>query len=123
MRGDGDLAEEGGGIAGAGDRLPDALSYTDGAAARQPEHAEAVSDADAEMDGERGGRDEPAVIAGIGNDPLFVEQADAVIAGVRACSSRHFAPPERQGSYGPCISRQFDRGARSSQGNIIAFAN
>ena len=60
--GDGDLAPEGGGVAGTGDRLVQALRHADGAAERQPEHAEAVGHADAEMDGESGGRDEPAVI-------------------------------------------------------------
>ncbi len=62
VAGDGELAEEGGGVAGAGDRLAGSCGHADGAAERQPEHAEAVGHADAEMDGERGRRDQPAVI-------------------------------------------------------------
>ena len=78
--GDGNLAPEGGGVAGTGDRLVQALRHADRAAEREPEHAEAVGHADAEVNGESGRRDEPAVIVGRRNDALLVEQAEMMVA-------------------------------------------
>jgi hypothetical protein len=59
---DRDLAPESGGVAGTGGRLVQPLRYGDGAAEGQPEYAEAVGHADAEMNGERRRRNEPAVV-------------------------------------------------------------
>ena len=73
VSGDGDLAAEGGGVAGARDRLAEALSHADGPAERYPEHAEAIGHADAEMDGERRRRHEPAVVVQRRNDALLVQ--------------------------------------------------
>ena len=74
----GDLAEEGGRVAGTRDGLVETLSRADGAPERQPKHAEAVGHADAEMDGERGRRHEPAVIVRRRNNPGLVEQAGMI---------------------------------------------
>ena len=115
--GDGELAEEGGGVAGAWNRLAGAGRHPKCAAERQPEHAEAVGHADAEMDGERGGRHEPAVIARARDDAFFVEQADSVVGSLCACSSRHcFSPQEDRALYGPFICQQFERAWRRPQG-------
>lgn len=47
----------------------------DGLRQGQPEHREAVSHADAEMDGERRRRDQPTVETGFGDDPFAVKQS------------------------------------------------
>src|SRR6185312_17570152 len=94
-----------------------ALHHADGAAERQPEHAETVGHADAEMDGERGWRHEPAVVARVRDDALFIEQADPMAGGFCTCRSRHVAPPREIGLLvAPCICKQFDRAWQRSQG-------
>src|SRR5262245_20205135 len=94
MGGYGHLAEEGGGVAGTGEGLVETLRDADGAPQRQPENAEAIGHADAEMDRERGRRHEPAVVTRRRNDVRLVEKADTIARGHGLFSSRHAAPPE-----------------------------
>jgi hypothetical protein len=73
-------------------RTGDALVEADGARQRNPEHAEAVGHSDAQVDAERGGRHQPAVEAGFGNDALPVEQPRSrPESGRRLFDGRHFS--------------------------------
>ena len=83
VSGDGDLAPEGGGVTGAGDGLVQSLGDADGAAEREPEHAEAVGHANAKMNGESCRRYKPAVIVGRSDNPLLVEQSEMITYGSR----------------------------------------
>ena len=62
------------GIAGAGLHFG-AGRGCDRARQRQPENAEPISHADTEMNGERGGRHEPAIEAWLGDDAFAVKDA------------------------------------------------
>jgi hypothetical protein len=62
---------------------------------RQPEHAEAIGHADAEMDGERCRRDQPSVEAGPSDDPRAIEKSVRTPAdtGGNTVSDRHYPWP------------------------------
>ena len=84
-----ELAAEGGGIARADDRLAGARRNAERAAERQPEHAEAIGHADAEMDGKRRRRNEPAIIAWRRDDALLVQETDLLVRVRRTIHARH----------------------------------
>src|SRR5260370_1574408 len=56
-------------------RAGDGFVEADRVRERQPEHAEAISHPDAEMDGERRRRHEPTIEPGFRDDPLAIEHA------------------------------------------------
>src|SRR5262249_51819563 len=61
---------------------------------RQPEHAEAVGHADAQMDAERCWWHEPAIEAGFGYDVLAIKNARPVVApSQRSCCGHLVSPP------------------------------
>ena len=78
------------------------LSHAERARQRQPEHAEAVGHADAEMDGERRGRDEPAVETGASDD-IFARKEARLLAAGQFQSGAQVRPP-KTGGFHPLLS-------------------
>ena len=61
---------------------------------RQPEHAEAVGHADAQMNAERGRRHQPAIEPGLGDDAFAIEESHSRIDKfARTCDAVMFVSP------------------------------
>src|SRR5712671_1066268 len=84
-------------------RTGDTLVETDCARERQPEHAEAIGHADAQMDAKGGRRHQPAIEARLGNDALPVEQSQRWPKAACLFDRRHCGFL-RYGSYELCYA-------------------
>src|SRR5258708_9022583 len=84
-------------------RTGDTLVETDGARQRQPEHAEAIGHANAEMDAKGGRRHQPAIEPRLGNDAFPVEQPQRGPKAARLFDRRHCGFL-RYGSYELCYA-------------------
>src|SRR5260370_274307 len=98
-------------VASRGEKLTDerdirtghALVETDGARERQPEHAEAIGHANAEMDAKGGRRHQPAIEPRLGDDAFPVEQPQRGPKAARLVDRRHCGFL-RYGSYELCYA-------------------